>query len=158
GAEVHFRGVGIRQGVRVEAGLFHALGQVVAMHAGEQVGVEDVGGAAVDDHLLVFRLGVGFVGGDKGRADVGQVGPGRLCREDGGTVGYRVGLQQRAVYHRADRVDRRDGRQGAGVAARGGGHGDEGSGGLLDGLAGEGVVGDVVQDDAAPAVDLGVDV
>ena len=52
------------------------------MHAGKEIAVDDVGRVAVHDGLLVGLLGVGLPGGDKGRADVGQVRPHGLGREN----------------------------------------------------------------------------
>jgi len=57
-AEVHFRLVALGQVLGVESGVDDAAFQVVAVHSGEKVRVDDVGGRAVDDHLLVLPLGV----------------------------------------------------------------------------------------------------
>ena len=51
------------------------------MHAGEQVGVDDVGRGAVDNHLLVSRGRIGFPCGNKTRPKIRQVRTHRLRRQ-----------------------------------------------------------------------------
>mmetsp|Transcript_42313 Transcript_42313/g.99247 ORF Transcript_42313/g.99247 Transcript_42313/m.99247 type:complete len:430 (-) Transcript_42313:2872-4161(-) len=157
-AEVHLARVALGQMVRVQAGRHHRAAQVVAMHAGEQVAVDDVVAVAVDDHLLVLGARAGLVGGDEGRADVGQVGPHGLGGQDGIAGGDGARQRQRAVEPFADLLDQRERALHAGMAACTGGHGDQAVGALLDGLLRELVVDDVVQHDAAPAMHRLVDV
>ena len=53
GAEVHLAGIGLRQVERIEAGRDDAVLQVVAVHAGKKVRVDDVRGGGAQDLLLV---------------------------------------------------------------------------------------------------------
>ena len=107
---------------------------------------------ALDQQLLVAVDRVRFVGGDEGAADIGEVGAHRLRRQDRVAVGDRAGQRERAVEPGADFLDQGEGRDRPGMAARAGGHRDQAVGALLDRLAGEAVVDDVVQHDAAIAV------
>jgi hypothetical protein len=59
--EVHGRRIADRQVGRVEPRLDDRRPQVVAVHAGEEVGIEDVVGVALDDHVLVALYGVGLL-------------------------------------------------------------------------------------------------
>ncbi len=127
------------------------------MHAGEQVGVDDVAGGALHDGLLVGFDRIRLFGGDEGRAHVGQVRPGRQRRQDGIAVGDGARQQQRAVEPLADLVDQRERRGRARMAARPGRHRDQPVRALVDRLLGEGVVDDVMQHDAAIAVHRVVD-
>ena len=72
--EIHFGRIAFRQVFRVQACRFNGIAQVVAMDAGEQVGIDNVVGAAVYDGLFIAFVGIGFIGSDEGRADVAQVG------------------------------------------------------------------------------------
>src|SRR6185503_14882064 len=62
--EVHLRRIAGRQVVGIEAGVDDRRLEVVAEHAGEQVGVDDVGGGGLDDRGLVALGGACLVGGD----------------------------------------------------------------------------------------------
>ncbi len=70
--------------IGVETGGGDRRPQIIAVNAGEEIGVDDVGGAAVDDRLLVAGGRVGFLGRDEGRADIGEVGARGLRGENGG--------------------------------------------------------------------------
>src|SRR5262249_37363004 len=101
GAEVHLRGIGPRQVLRVETGRHDALLEVVAVHAGKQVRVDDVGRGGLDDLFLV-ALGHGGLGrGEEARADVGEVRARGLRGEDAAAGGYRAGQQDGAVEEAA---------------------------------------------------------
>ena len=128
------------------------------MHAGEQARVDDIVARARDDALLVGLRRARLVGGDEGRADVGQVRPHRLRRQHRAALRDRARQRQRAVEPLADLLHQRERALDAGVAAGAGGHRDQAVGALLDRLAREGVVDDVVQHDAAPAVHRVIDV
>src|SRR5690606_32014243 len=67
-AEAHLAGVALRQLVRVQPGVADAGLQVVAVHAGEQVRVDDLVRVAVHDGLLVSLARARLVGRDEGRA------------------------------------------------------------------------------------------
>src|SRR5687767_12574109 len=64
GAEVHHAGVTVRQCVGVQPGRGDRAAQVVAVHAGEQVRINDVAAVAADDHLLVVVIGTRLFRGD----------------------------------------------------------------------------------------------
>ena len=74
----------------VEARAHQARAEVIAVNAGDGVGVEDIGRPALDQHLLVIRHRIGLFGGDEGRADIGQIGPHRLCRQNRTAIGNRT--------------------------------------------------------------------
>ncbi len=151
-AEVHLAGIRFGQVVRIESRGTDGGREVVAMHAREEVAVDDVVGVALDDGLLVGLLRARLVRGDEGRADIGEVGAHGLRGQDGATRGDRARERQRAVEPLADFLDERERALDAGMAARARRHGDQAVGALLDGLVGELVVDDVVQHHAAPAM------
>ena len=122
------------------------------MHAGEQVGIDNVGRLALRDHVLVILHRAGFLRGDEGAADIAEIGAHRLGGEHGFARGDRSGQRQRAIEPFADFTDQRERAGGAGMAARTGSNGDQAIGALFHGLFGELVVDDVVHDDAAIAV------
>jgi hypothetical protein len=93
-AEVHLRRVAARQRVGIEPGVGDRGPEVVAVHAGEQVGVDDVRGAAVDDRLLVRVDRVGLAGGDERRAHVREVRAHRLGGQHRAAGGDRPGQHQ----------------------------------------------------------------
>src|SRR6185312_17506561 len=74
GTEAHFRGIGGRQIVGIHAGRDDRRLQIIAVYAGEQVGINDVFRGRGRDHLLVALHRIGFLGGDEGGADIGEVG------------------------------------------------------------------------------------
>ena len=119
------------------------------MHAGEEVGIDDVGRLGLHDHRLVGILRARLDGRDERRADIGHVGPHRLRGEDGAAIGDGPGEQQRPVEPAPDLLHQREGRQRAGVAARPGRDRDQPVRALLDRLARMPVVNDVVQHDPA---------
>src|SRR5690606_10914166 len=89
-AEIHFRRVGDREVVGVEATAHQAVTQVVAVNARDEIGVHDLRCVAVDDHLLVVVVCIGFFGGNEGRPDIGEVGPCGLGGQNGIAVGNRA--------------------------------------------------------------------
>ena len=127
------------------------------MHPGEQVAVHDIGGVVVDDGLLVGLFRVGLVGGDKRRADVGQIRAHGQGAEDGVAAGDGARQQQRPVEPLADFLYQGEGRGGAGVTARAGGDRNQSVGAFVDGFMGKTVVDDVVQHHAAVRVNRFVD-
>jgi len=131
--------------------------QVIAEHAGEQVGVDDVLGRGLDDHPLVGLVGACFLRGDECRPDVGEVGADRLRGQHRAAGGDRARQQQRPVEPVADLLHECERRQATGVAACAGCDRNQAVGALVDRLVRERVVDDVVQHDAAVAVDRVVD-
>ncbi len=71
------------QVVRIESRGTDGGREVVAMHAREEIAVDDVVGVAVDDRLLVGLLRARLVRGDERRADIGEVGAHGLRGQDG---------------------------------------------------------------------------
>ena len=71
--EAHLRGVAPREIVGIEPGVDDRSLEVIAEDSREQIGPQNVFGAALDDRLLVAFDGIGFLGGDEGRADIGEV-------------------------------------------------------------------------------------
>ena len=134
-AEVHRLQVAFGQVVRVHAGGHDAGREVVAVHAGEQVRVDDVVGAAVDDGLLVGVARARLFGRDEGRADVGEVGAHGLRRQHRAAGGDGARQRDRAVEPLADFLDQRERALHARMAAGAGRHGDQAVGALLDRLA-----------------------
>ena len=128
------------------------------MHAGEQAGIHDVIGLAVDDHLLVGIHRPGLFGGDEGGAHVGEIcahglrGQNRPAGGDGAAQG------DGAVKPLAQFLHQRERALDAGMPAGTGGHRHQAVGALLDRLVREFVVDDVVQHHAAIAVRRIVDV
>src|SRR5690606_7877777 len=131
--------------------------EVVAGDASEERGIDDVLRGGGDDHVLVAFHGAGFVGGDEGGADVGEVCAHGLGCEDLAAGGDRAGERARTVEEFTDLGNEREGRQRAGMAACPGTDGDEAVSAFLERLVGEDDVDDVVQDDAAIGVDGVVD-
>ena len=123
------------------------------MHAGEQVRIDDVRGAACDDALLIGRSCVRFLGRDEGRADIGEVGTHRLRRQDRAAIGDRARQGEGAIEPLPDFLDQSEGRQPPGVPPGAGGDRDQTVRALFDRLVGEAIVDDVVQGDSAPSVD-----
>ena len=68
-AEVHLARIADREVFRIEAGAFDARAQIVSMHTGKQVRINDAVGTTFDDCLLVAFVGIGFGGGNPGRSD-----------------------------------------------------------------------------------------
>src|SRR6185437_7858872 len=101
-AEVHLARVALRQSVGIEAGGADRALQVVAVHAGEQIGVDDVVARALADQLLVGRGGARLVGGDERRADVGEVGAHRPGGEDRSAVRDRARQRDGTIEPIAD--------------------------------------------------------
>ncbi|QYU70903.1 isoleucine--tRNA ligase [Leptolyngbya sp. 15MV] len=149
-AEVHRAGIAHRQVVRVHARRLDRGAQVVAVNPGEQVGIDDPVGAALDDALLVTLVGVRLLGRDEGAADIGEVGPQGLRGEDRVPVRDRARQRDQPVEPLADFLHQREGRLRARMATGTGGHGDEAGRALVDRLPGEPVVDHVVEGDAAP--------
>src|SRR3546814_13988758 len=79
--EIHRLEVALRQIVGVEPGVDDRPAQIIAVNAGEEVRIDDVGGAAFDDAVLVAVVGILLGTGDEGAADIGEVGPARLRGE-----------------------------------------------------------------------------
>src|SRR6185312_10268325 len=53
GIEVHLRRIGDRKVIGIHARELHRRTQIVAVHTGEEIGVDDVLPAAGDDHVLI---------------------------------------------------------------------------------------------------------
>ena len=104
-AKVHLAGVGLGQVLRVQARRTDGRGQVISVHTREQVAVDDVVGVAVDDGLFVVIGGTGFVRGDEGRADVGEVRTHGLRGQDGATGSDRPREDDRTVIEAPDFAD-----------------------------------------------------
>src|SRR5215813_14624310 len=81
-AEIHLALVGHRQVFGIEAGRGDAALEIVAVHAGEQVGVDDLLARRLDDALLVGVAGIGLAARREARADtradIGEVRADRL--------------------------------------------------------------------------------
>ena len=77
------------------------------MHTGEQRRIQDVVGGAVDDHIFVFAVRIGLLGGDKRRADIGQIGAHSLGGQYRPASCNRPRQQQRPVEPLANFTDQR---------------------------------------------------
>jgi hypothetical protein len=75
------------------------LADVVAVHAGEQVRIDDVRRFGVEDRVLVRFDRVRFLRRDEARAHVGQIGAHRLRGEDRAAVRDRARQHDRPVEH-----------------------------------------------------------
>ncbi|MCY1507382.1 hypothetical protein D9M68_416560 [compost metagenome] len=104
------------------------------MHAGEQVGIDDVAGATVNGHLLVALLGIGFFRGDESRADISQVCTCGLCGQDRIAIANGARQQQRAFKPLANFMQEGERRLHAGMAARTSRHRDQAVGTLFNGF------------------------
>ena len=106
--------------------------------------------ALIDDHLLVGVGGVRLLRRDEGRADIGEVGAHRLRGEDR-RGRWRCAPDSASGPSNHSRISwtSAKGEMRAGMAAGAGRDRDQAVGALLDRLAGEAVVDDVVQHDAA---------
>ncbi len=150
--EVHLALVGLGQRVGIEAGRGDAALQVVAVHAGEEVGVDDLLAGRFDDALLVALGRVGFLAGDEARADIGEVGADGLRGQHRGAVGDGAREQQAAVVELAHFGNQREGRQASGVPAGAGADQDQAVDARLQRALGMGDVGDVMEHQAAVAL------
>ena len=128
------------------------------MHARKEVAVDDIVTVAVHDGLLVGLAGAGFGSGNKGRADVGKVGPAGLGGQDGVARSNRARQGQRAIEPLANLLDQRKGVLDPGMATSARSHGDKAVGPFLNGFVRKLVVDDVMQHHTAVAVGGGVDV
>jgi hypothetical protein len=87
------------------------LAQVVTVHAGKQVGIDDIPRSGFQYHLLVRGLSIGFLGGNKARAHIHHVHAQRLGGGDLLAFGYRPCQHQRAIVklpdlrHKGERVE-----------------------------------------------------
>ena len=149
GPEVHLRRIALRQIGRIESRLDDGWREIVAMHAGEQVRVDDVVGGAVDDHLLIAVNGPRLLRRDEGRADIGEIGAHGLGAEDRLPVGDGARQGDGPVKPFPDLLNECEGRQQAGMSARARRHGDQAVCALLHRLVGEGVGDHIVHDDTA---------
>jgi hypothetical protein len=151
-AEVHGGLVGVREPVGIEPGGDDARAQVVAVHAGEGGRVDDVGRLALHHHPLVALRGVGLVAGDEPGPHVGEVRPHGLGGEDAAPGRDGPRQRQRALEEAAHLGDQRERAQGAGVPAGPGAHQDQPVHPGLQRLLGVAHVDDVVEHQAAVAV------
>ena len=87
------------------------------MHAGEIRRIDHILGGGIDNGLLVGLDRIGFLRGDEAGADVGEIRPHGLRRQDGLAIGDRTGQRDRAVVELADFTDQREGAEGSGMAA-----------------------------------------
>ena len=109
--------------------------------------VDDVVAVAVDDAAAVGLAGAGLLGGDEGRADVGEVGAHGLRGQDRAPEAMEPDSASGPSDHWRISWIARTGSAAAYACAIY--HRDQAVGALLDGLVREGVVDDVVQDHAA---------
>src|SRR3984957_11394851 len=70
--ETHFRRVGLRKIIGIHARRDDRRLQIIAMHAGEEIRIDDVFRGRGGDHLLVALHRIGLLGGDERRADIGK--------------------------------------------------------------------------------------
>src|SRR5690606_9238249 len=75
--EVHRLQIAFGQILGVHARRDDRLAEVVAVHAGEEVRIDDVGGAALDDAVFIALLGIRLDGRYESAADIGEVGAAR---------------------------------------------------------------------------------
>ena len=102
------------------------------MHAGEQAAVDDVIRVAVDDALLVFLRRARLCGGDKSRADVGEVSAHGLRGQHCAAGGNRAAQSQGAIKPLADLLHQGKRAFHARMATSASGHGDKAICALLD--------------------------
>src|SRR5579864_7648513 len=107
------------------------------MHAGEEIGVDDVVAGAVDDHVFVAFRRARFLRRDEGRADIAEVGAGSLSREYGATGGYCTRECKWTAEPFANLLDQREGRKHAGMSAGAGCDRDDTVGAFLDRFSGK---------------------
>ena len=153
GTEVHFRGVALGEVVGVHARSLDRRFQVIAVYAGEEVGVDDVIRAVVDNGVLIGVAGVRFIGRNKGRTNIAEVGAHGFRGEDRIAGRDRAGEGDRPVEPLADFLHEGERRNNARMTARAGGDSNEAICALINSLVGKGIVDDVVEDDAAIGVD-----
>jgi hypothetical protein len=134
------------QGLRIDAVLDQRLAHEVGRDAGHGRGVDDVGRAAVDDHLLVGVGGHGFGRVDEAGAHIGEIG----AQHQGGrhvlTRRKRAGQDDGPVEEAANLVDQGEGVDDARMAARAVGDQDQTIDAGLGRFSRMTDVGDVVED------------
>ena len=114
--------------------------------------MDDVGGLGLQQHLLVGLAGVAFLGGDKARAEVREVGAEQLRGENLVAMVEAAGQQQGLVEELADLGDQGERAPGAGVATSPGGHRDQAIDPGFGGFFGVPASGHVVEHQATVAV------
>ena len=122
------------------------------MHAGEEVGVDDLLAGGIDDALLVGFSGVTFLAGGEARAEIGEVGAHRLRCQHRGAVRDRAREQDAAIVELAHFRYQGERRQRAGMPARAVADQDQPVDARLQGALGMLHVGDVMEHQAAVAV------
>ena len=151
----------LARGEHVDVGrqpLVQSPGDVGLRHRLDRFQVGDLRQGVVNLLALTRALpnldldGARLVGGDEGRADVGEVRAHRLRRQHCTAAGDRAAQRHRAVEPLADFLDQRKRALHARVATGTCGHGDQAVGTLLDRLLGKEVVDDVVQHHATPGM------
>jgi len=151
-AEIHGGRVGPRQIVRIEPGGHQARLQIVAVHTGDEVGIDDAAGAALHDGLLIRRVGICLRGGDERGADIAQIRPHRLRRQHGAARRDGARQRHRAIEPGTDFLDQRKGRQRSGMPPGPGRHRHQPIRTLFDSLTCKPVIDHVMHDDAAIGV------
>ena len=152
GAEVHLRLVGNRQIVRIEPGRGDRGAEIVAVHAGEEVGVDDVVRGVLRQRGLVGFVSVGFLRRDEARAHIGEVGAQRQRGGDCEAVADCARQQDRAVEPLLDLAYQRERRERSCMSSSAGADQDQAVDALLGGLARVLDVDDVVEHEAAVGV------
>jgi hypothetical protein len=123
------------------------------VNTGEEVGIDNVRGTAVDDRLLVAFGRIGLFGRDEGRSDVGEIGSGSLSRQHRTAVGDRAREDQRPVEPGADFLEQREWRPAARVPAGSCSDGDDPVGTFFHRFPRKAVVDHVMKRDPAPGMD-----
>ncbi|MEY9154089.1 hypothetical protein ABIG04_002399 [Bradyrhizobium japonicum] len=152
GTEIHLRLVGNREIVRIEPRGGDRGAEIVAVHAGKQVGVDDVVRGVLRQRGLVGFVGIGFLRCDEAGAHIGEVGAQRQRGGDAKTVADCARQQDRAVEPLLDFAHQRERRERAGMAAGAGAHQDQSVDALLRRLARMLDVDDVVEHQPAIGV------
>ena len=128
------------------------------MDAGEQGRIDNVRRLGLDDIILIALDRIGLFSRDKRAADIRQICPHRLRRQDRGPAGYRSRERHRPVEPFADFLHHGKRRGNPGMATRTRRHRDQAIGALLDCLMRITVVYNVVQGNPAPTVHCGIQI
>src|SRR5690606_11784347 len=86
-AEIHFAGIRLGQIVRIHASIANTALEIIAVHAGVEIAVDDIVGIAVHDHLLVIVHSPRLLRRNKRRADIGKVSSHCLGSQNGSSGG-----------------------------------------------------------------------
>ena len=143
-----------RQVFRIQAGGDDGGLEEIAVHAGNGVGVDHIGGAGGDNHILELVRRGGFRGVDEACADVAHVDAQRARCRQAAAVADTAAQQQSAIEHGADFRNKSERVDPPGVAAGAGRHQDQAINAGLDGLFRVTAGGHVMEHQTAPAMDL----